>query len=666
MKKLLSILLISFLLVSLAMLFACGEGNTPSTDTSKADASDSRASSTDSSSPQTDSSNTQTGSSTPDSTPSTDQPHKHSYEEEWSANETGHYKACTCHPDEIEVFSHVDTEVVDGKCDTCDYVMVTATEFTVTVVDDFGNPVKDVEVLFETETDTLTSVTGENGEAKVSLVYFDGLTVKIQAPNGYTPNEQVYTFGEEKSLNIVLEALVSYNIFVLDENEKGLPGITVSIMYPFGSYTTDENGLVSITMPKKDTNGGEQLFFIPKMPKEYELYDTQLNALIRIKENSTYKVHARLLEEYTVTATDDSGKNLRNAVFKFIKDGETVGEAVTDITGSATVVLPKGDYTVEISHLSLFYTAAESSASVTSENKVCSATFTENSETEMVLISLFYDDGTVVEPGKAQIYRFLPDGARDCYLLGVNSNSQAATFMNNEDCYFYALDDELNYGIAWYKKGDPTEIKLTVNKGAKAGSSRENPLLANVMLDLPFVKEDVAFNYEYQFEAGETQYLKIIRAKGKTFKINADLFTVEYNGEEAAPNDDGVISITFDDIEYGADAIIKVTAKETAVEDISLECIGNAENPYTVYSNKGEEQTVEVELFGQGHTIYFSIESLNNYKTSVTVTVDGVKTEIKYRDGQEMESFGSTVVEIIADGEGKATVTVTFTKEEQQ
>ena len=485
MKKLTTFLLTIILALSAVLLFSCDDGG----DTTMPSSSETVTSTTDTSKPE----GTTDTSKPEDNTDPSDQepPHKHVYAEEWTATEDGHYKACLCHEEEIQVLDHKD-DVVDGKCDECQYVMVDELEFT-------------------------------------------------------------------------------------------------------------------------------------------------------------------------FTATDDALKPLPNAVFTFKLNGTEVGKAITDSTGKASITLLELEYTVEISHLSVYYKLnGDSVITMNAETTSRIAEFTESKDREMIWISAFYDDGTPIPSGQAQIYYFLNEDTKDCGLLGINVNSQAATNSYNHDCYFFAIDKDLNCGYASYKKGDPTNIDIVVKRGERAGSSVDNPLLANTLVKLPFRIEDMLFKYEYAFEAGEYLYLAIEYASGKTFTIDGNLFTLEYNGQEIKPNEDGTIEYTFTDVEYGERAILKVTAKEAAIENIDITNEGSYDNPYYLYSNKGYTQTLTVDFYGEGQVKCFSVANMKENELSVSVSVDGIEVEIYYPEGEVADGYGYVSVYIIAACEGTAEITFTF------
>lgn len=584
----------------------------------------------------------------------------HTYEESWTVYENEHVKACIFHPDVIISDEHND-ENKDGYCDECNYIVKEATTFTVTIKD--GDvPVEGVVVLFYSSDNEITSTTNDSGVASADFIYYDIVKLRVVGlPEGFVYNASEDLTFEGANLEIEVNEVVYFEIYVLDKNENGIEGATVNTMYPFTNKATDENGLARFEMLKKELEGKTQLMYISYLPNGYELYDTEFNSLIRIANNSTYKAHADLSISYTVSAQASDGEPLKNAVFTFTKNGESIIEAITNENGIATVYLLADEYNVTISHPSSFFSCDTSNVILNESNNSYMATFTESDGYEPIWFNLVYPDGSLPTYENVQIYTFFPDNFNDCSLLAINDKGQACTNEHNRDFYIYALDKDLNYAFGKYNKNDPTNIYLVMNEGVPAGSSEESAILAQVLGDLPFVPQDFYYSFEKQFVKGEYLYVKVLNALEKTVTINGNLFSLEYNGQEIVPNDDGVISLTFTDIPFGQDAVIKITAKEDATEDLNVTCIGSEENNIYIYSNKPNDLTQTITLLGIGHEIYFAFANMDNTQYKLTVTSEGSDVVIEYVKGQIVNNFGYAHVKITAKEEG--TVTLTFTKE---
>ena len=135
-----------------------------------------------------------------------EEPHKHIYEGSWIAEEAGHYKVSTCHPDVKELAQHRDSVDIDGKCDVCHYTLKTEDVFTVTIKDKLGNFISGVSLKIYTSTGERELVTDENGTASCGFVYYDSVRLIIKgAPSGFEGYvDQLYDF-DTQNLDIVFE-----------------------------------------------------------------------------------------------------------------------------------------------------------------------------------------------------------------------------------------------------------------------------------------------------------------------------------------------------------------------------------------------------------------------------------------------------------------------------
>lgn len=131
--------------------------------------------------------------------------HQHTYANEWTSTKEGHYKACTCHPEIVDITSHRDSVNRDGSCDVCHYIVKEPTTFTVTVKDSNGAALQGITVKIFTNSYDKTVTTDKNGTATCEFVYYDDVKAIIQnAPEEYEHLiDQLYTF-EDNSL--VIEA----------------------------------------------------------------------------------------------------------------------------------------------------------------------------------------------------------------------------------------------------------------------------------------------------------------------------------------------------------------------------------------------------------------------------------------------------------------------------
>jgi len=178
MKLLLRILsLLIILALASPLLFSCGESETGS-------------------------------SSTPDSNESS--VHYHTFDmKNWTVTKEGHYNPCTCHPEIINLKSHIDHLDRNGICDVCKYVLMEPDTYTVTIVDTEGKPVTGAVFLFRSNND-VKATTDENGQASVEFTDVSGVNVVIESlPEGYAmPEKPIFPFsGFELTITVEKEAI---------------------------------------------------------------------------------------------------------------------------------------------------------------------------------------------------------------------------------------------------------------------------------------------------------------------------------------------------------------------------------------------------------------------------------------------------------------------------
>ena len=157
MKRLITVLLILLLVAFTAMLYSCGNDST-------------------------------TSSTAPSTTASSKNPtaqdnHQHIFESTWTQTADGHYRACTCHPDEKVLSPHADSVDRDGKCDVCQHTVKEPTTFTLVLKDQDGNPITGAQVKIYTSSSDNTLTTDENGKVTADMKLMFG---KIAEVNHYT------------------------------------------------------------------------------------------------------------------------------------------------------------------------------------------------------------------------------------------------------------------------------------------------------------------------------------------------------------------------------------------------------------------------------------------------------------------------------------------------
>ncbi len=173
MKRIITLFLsLTLLALSATMLYGCGDSKTPPTSSSS------------------------TVSSTQGGTNNTQSNHTHTFETTWTQAENGHYRACTCHPEEKELAPHADSVDRDGKCDVCQFTMKAPTTFTFILKDENGQPVVGAEIRIYTNSSDKILKTDESGTVTHELIYFDSVkAIVCSVPEGYADiSSQIFRF----------------------------------------------------------------------------------------------------------------------------------------------------------------------------------------------------------------------------------------------------------------------------------------------------------------------------------------------------------------------------------------------------------------------------------------------------------------------------------------
>ena len=121
--------------------------------------------------------------------------HYHTFDKTtWVKTEEGHYNPCTCHPEAYVMKDHIDNLDWNGICDVCQYVLRKADTYSLTVIDQDGNPVEGAVFVFRSNYD-VTVTTDTNGKACVGFTSVSGVNAVLESlPDGYEAQKNVFPF----------------------------------------------------------------------------------------------------------------------------------------------------------------------------------------------------------------------------------------------------------------------------------------------------------------------------------------------------------------------------------------------------------------------------------------------------------------------------------------
>lgn len=232
-----------------------------------------------------------------------------------------------------------------GDAESEEEEKVEKTTYTITVTDEYRQPVSGVQVYLNVEGETVNISTNGEGVAHTDQVP-GSYTATIKVPSGYQARTTEFHLTESiPSLAVKLDTVVvetaTYTITVVNDLGEPVSGALVSIGDTFGY--TDENGIVSFTLPKDvytvSVSGEGYTDTAASFFGEATAMTVTLEAGEADIENGV---------TYTVTVVDYFGNPQPGVTVSFLKNGTTVGMKMSDSAGTVTKVLEAGSYTVSL------------------------------------------------------------------------------------------------------------------------------------------------------------------------------------------------------------------------------------------------------------------------------------------------------------------------------
>ncbi len=603
-------------------------------------------------------------------------PHTHTYASEWTKTADGHFKACTCHPESITVLSHKDGADADNNCDECGYEMqapVSDKLYSVTVIDDEGNPVVGAEVLFQGFGITEPVTTNASGIASLEVETALGLQVSVsRVPEAYMKTQsKSYAFQSgEKTITISdVEKLVLYTLLVTDEYGDPVEGVKGQICTGSDCRpgTTDVSGKIYAYLSKAaiEANGAKAL--VTALPDGYanpEGTDVPFDYVDFASGEATVEIVIISMTRYTVSATDFYGNALSGiAVELYDASNSLVASAKTNEQGVASFDLTPMTYTLDIKHCNgAFRWINKESNTVDAKNSSYVASFIESTGRVEYEFNIYGPDGNPVKDGEVFVF----DKDLNVIWLGLTVTTDktfAAVNTPNKDYYVSVVDGDNNYAFVELKKDGPSNVDIHLTE-AKMGVSAENAVIAFVLDDLPFMENDlnrIIHPYMHEFEAGESLYVRIPDAHGFLLSMDAEGFEVEYNGESLPVDGEGKFTHRFV-LGKGEDAIIKITAKTAAtLGHVSVKHPGSKADPYYLV-HKEINGLTRSESFYEGETKYFNFWSSQSY--TLIVTAEGADISINGK-GSKYVTQVSELVDIAVTSKTAGDIDISFVYEER-
>lgn len=396
--------------------------------------------------------------------------------------------------------------------DVEDIVVVEKIPYAVTVTDENGDPVPQVNVNLlgtipeappeGTEEEAVPAepfranvATDENGVAALKLPK-DTYTGSIIVPSGYKATTTEFTLTPEHpflSLKIDTHIVVmeDYTVRVVDESGNPVAGVLITIGTNFG--TTDADGVVTLELEKGQytaTIGAPEGYYADEISVDFPENSNVLGITLKKGSGETAGIG------YTVNVVDANGAPLKNIVVTFNQKGKPVTMAVA-ASGTATATLPAGTYNITLTSASgatLKFDASQ--ATLTADKTSTTITVSEKVDADSMesawwgyyykisagsmwldladIQNLSQDYGCymyVFLPESAGVYRFsTSDGTVLGYYGAINFPNGPSYSTDNEDGFFEVIirDGEFEGGnqpalvMGLERTGDVVEATMTI------------------------------------------------------------------------------------------------------------------------------------------------------------------------------------------------------------
>lgn len=229
-------------------------------------------------------------------------------------------------------------------------------DYAVTVTDENRKPLSGVYLNVTVGEKPVPIVTDEKGVAHTKQVA-GTYPVVLTLPAGYTAATTEFELTENRPYaSLKLDTLVvekaEYTVTVVDEAGNPVPGITVVIGVGNDPLTTDENGKVTITLPKAAYTVTVSQPDGTLQNQTFAEGETEMTVVLGQGGGSGEDENKIT---YTVKVVDYSGNAQSGIMVQILKDGTPVAVKTTDVSGQITADLAVGDYTVALAVSGMYY-----------------------------------------------------------------------------------------------------------------------------------------------------------------------------------------------------------------------------------------------------------------------------------------------------------------------
>lgn len=210
-------------------------------------------------------------------------------------------------------------EFIEGNDDNNTEVKPEKITYKITVTDNKGNKLKNVNVSFIAGSDITKLTTNSNGEASIEFEEGD-YSFKITIPDGYEADKTSFDVSKEKNqitvtINkkvIVENVTKNYVVRIIDVNGKPITGITVKFLQENvikATKQTDNNGKATESL-----TSGEYTVSLEGIP-EGMFYNNGMAVLSNEKTETTFVIAPKVSEEFTELYVGNANIITTNSVY---------------------------------------------------------------------------------------------------------------------------------------------------------------------------------------------------------------------------------------------------------------------------------------------------------------------------------------------------------------
>jgi len=239
------------------------------------------------------------------------------------------------------------TKEVEGK--EADIAAETSNGISLTVVDDTGTPVPNVDIDILKNKDVIdTLVTNKDGKVYMYLDSGEYFYIMKSVPDGFMLDNTQYSLVVDKGIEYIETVLnrkqsSSLSLVTMDQNGKSVSNVSIDILKGeeiIETLVTDENGEISVYL-----ESGMYNCKIKSVPMGYLSYGDITP--IEVDQGKTVLqlvVNTEMTGGISIKVFDSEANPIENVEFDIFRDEEVITTLTTNSYGQSDKGLPAGKY----------------------------------------------------------------------------------------------------------------------------------------------------------------------------------------------------------------------------------------------------------------------------------------------------------------------------------